>query len=196
VRVPRRVGAIRVTEANAREREAEAERARRAAEEAREAEIFLKALEATRAEWMGRFESAVAELSAECERIRELKDDVLAEIEPHVIELSLAIARRLVAKEIDEGRLEIRPLVEAVIRELREPGAAPVVEIAVHPDDHARLESTGGAPEIRGVRVLADPDVAPGVCAVTTEEGRIWSDLDSRVRAIRRALRPEIEVPE
>jgi flagellar biosynthesis/type III secretory pathway protein FliH len=194
VRIAGRVGAIRVGEANIRDRAAEADRARIAAEEAREAEIFLKALEATRSEWCGRFENVIGELSAECERIQKSRDEAITQMEPHVIDLALGISRRLVAREIAEGDLDIRPVVEAVIRELREPGSAPIIEIALHPDDLGHLDSTGGAPEIRGVRVNADAAVARGACVVTTAEGRIWSDLDSRVEAIGRALRPEGEV--
>jgi flagellar biosynthesis/type III secretory pathway protein FliH len=172
--------------------EAAAEAARRAEREAWEASVRRQAREDARAETAERFEEALRELAAERERLVVHQQETAARMEPHVVELALAIARRLVAEEIEEGRLDIRPVVETVLRELREPDSPAVVEVALDPDDYAVLAC--GTSSVDGVRIVADQTVPRGAVVVKTDAGRIWSDLDARVRTIRRALRDVTEV--
>lgn len=181
----------RVVRSGERDPVAAAERARLAEEEARLRAIREEAEETARNEMAARFETVLADLATEREKMRTLQDETLRRLEPHVADLALAIAQQLVAQEIDEGRIDILPAVETVLRELREPGSPTVLEIGLNPDDHAALGSRG--PE--GTRLTPNASVPRGACLVITDTGRIWSDLESRVRAVRLALRDAIEVP-
>jgi flagellar assembly protein FliH len=184
------IRSVRVLGSSREDPRAAAERARRAEEEARLQAVRDEAFATARSELRERFQETLADLATERDRLRDLRNEVVERLEPHVLDLAVAIARRLVAEEIAEGRFDVRPVVEQVLRELREPGAPTVLEVALNPDDFAVL----GAGTIDGVRVTADDTVPRAACVVTTDTERIWSDLETRVRNIRRALRDAVGV--
>jgi flagellar biosynthesis/type III secretory pathway protein FliH len=194
IRIPGRLVSVRVARSAEADPAVAREQARLAEEEAFRTQLRQEAREEAFRETAERFQGALDTLGAELQRLREHQDDLLRNLEPHLVELSLAIAGKLVARGIEEGVLEIRPVVEAVLRELREPGAPSVLEVALGPEDYASLGGPDGHPTIEGVHVVTDSSLPRGTCVVLTDAGRIRSDLESRLLSIRRSLRDLIVV--
>jgi flagellar biosynthesis/type III secretory pathway protein FliH len=181
---PRRVEAA-VFDADRRVREtvaAAAERARAvvAAAEAEREHILAAAREEGRRE--GEARAAATLLRAASER-----DRLLRESAPEVARLAVAVARKVLGRELaDPGAAvglaelalaEARPRREVVLRV--HPADAPVVR-----DSGGRLARALG----RAVEVREDPSVPPGGAVVDTEGGRIDAGIEAQLEVLSRAL--------
>lgn len=177
-----------VVEAMVRERLAEAGRARAVEfqqEQSRmrqEVDAERTAVEAERA--------ALASASAAVERaaaeLAGLRRRVLAEAERQVLELAVEMARTVLRQEVDAGRHDPAPIVQAALAQL--PPRAEVT-VRLHPSDFARYGSAA-AGEGR-LRVLADATVPAAGCRVECGQGVVEADPQRQLDEIRQTLLTE-----
>ena len=135
-------------------------------------------------------ESARAELSELGKRLRGILDS-LAEplqsldelIEQQLLELSLAIARQIIRREINIDPSQIVAVVREAVKVL--PAASNEVTLHLHPDDAAVLRNVTSEDERANAwHVVEDPAVAQGGCEVFTKSSHIDATLDHQIARV------------
>jgi flagellar biosynthesis/type III secretory pathway protein FliH len=117
------------------------------------------------------------ELAAErLEQERTRLHDEVAESGAHLV---VEITRRILRKELEEGRYDI----EAILRETLARSGVDREGCVVHlsPNDHARLE---GVPFRAGTRLEPDPMVSRGDLQISTRQGLFVREIDEILRAM------------
>ncbi len=115
------------------------------------------------------------------------REEALDEVPRAVAVLATAIARQLLAVELDAGRYDV----EAMVREtLAASGVGRgSCTVHLHPADASALESCSFR---AATKVEADEDVPRGHVHVTTPDGLVVRDLDAALDAIRERLLGEL----
>jgi flagellar assembly protein FliH len=135
---------------------------------------------------------AAEEQAAATERLAVLASEALTDahqfaraLEQQLVELALAVAAKVVAREVQADPTLVVGVVRDTLAELQE---ATVVRLRVHPDDHdlvaahwERLRQQRGAEQ--GL-LVADERVQRGGCVVETAIGRVDAQLDTRLAQV------------
>jgi flagellar assembly protein FliH len=129
-------------------------------------------------------------LSGAVAQVRELHEQVIHEVEPQVIELAIAVARRVLNEELLENPGHIVEIVKEAIRRIERTGA---VTIRVNPGLADVMSSLKGrSSEFQAAIMLdIDPTVpihGPIVIGATEE---VVTDIDEQIRVIMEELRSE-----
>lgn len=126
-----------------------------------------------------------AEVDALAARWHELVDGLVqpldsaeGELEASLLELTLALTKQLVRRELKTQPDEIIPVVREALNAL--PSAAREVVVRLHPDDAALVGSTLHSPG-SSWRIEEDGSVARGGCVVVSSTSRIDATLDRRI---------------
>lgn len=132
-----------------------------------------------------RLERLLGEMTALVEEARRRRDHALALAEEDVVKLALAVAERVVRREVAAGPAVTRAVLQDVLREMPGAGEGRVV-VRVHPDEHRLLADAdlGLLQGVEGpvqVQWRADPEVEPGGCIVEAELGSIDAGLETRL---------------
>ena len=135
---------------------------------------------------LGQARTALKKALAELDRLRA---DVLAQAEQDLVDLSLEIARKVLAQEIQAERYQIDPIVREALSQA--PSGQEAI-VRLNPADFARIEQAKGEDEQEGagnIRFLADPAVARASARVETAEGTVESNVESKLDDIGEVLR-------
>jgi flagellar assembly protein FliH len=133
-------------------------------------------------------------VEAAAEAIRNLRAEVIRTAEAQLVDLALAIAKKVLAQEIEGGRYKIEPLVQEALR------LAPArrdVLVHLNPQDLAQYQqapttgsnATGTGGPTGNVKLVADPAVRRAQCLVETAEGVISSQTADRLEAAAAAIK-------
>jgi flagellar biosynthesis/type III secretory pathway protein FliH len=185
----RRIEAV-VWDADRRVREmvaAAEEEARRivADAEAARAHALAEAIEGGRREGQARAAAALVVAASE-------RDRLLASAERQVVELALAVARKVLGRELAAGGEALVDLAAAAVAEAR---ARRDVVLRVSPADAATFRAADGtfaALSRVPVRIVEDPSIAQGGVIVETEAGRIDARIEAQLEAIAHAIEEAI----
>lgn len=129
------------------------------------------------------YRTACAEFESQRHRLH-------AEAEHGVIQLALAIARRVCALHIERNETAAAPIARRLIDMARH---AADVELRVHPVEYRALADLGkqsadpGA-EHRHIHVIADESVARGGCTLRTADSTIDASIETQLARIAEAL--------
>lgn len=131
---------------------------------------------------------AAQALELAAQRLDEAGDAARDEIAKMVVELSMEIAKSMLAVEIDEGRYDI----EKVVREaLSWSGVGRgACTVHLHPEDFARLQ---GIPFRAGTELEPDTGVDRGDVHVTTPRGLLVRELDDALESIHDRLLEDLQ---
>jgi flagellar biosynthesis/type III secretory pathway protein FliH len=157
-------------------------RATVAAAHASRERIVAEAAEAGRQEGLARAAGMLAATSRE-------RDRRLAAAEREVVTLALAVARKVLDREL-AGRAEA--VADLAARALEEARGRRDVLLRVNPADAVAVRAAEGrlsaillhAP----LAIREDPSVAPGAAVVETEAGRVDASIDTQLALLARAL--------
>lgn len=165
---------------------AEREAQWRAEAEAARREAYQQGLEEGRRQAAAQWDAALQRLARSLEEIAGCKPRLRLEAEREVVELALAIARRIVRRELHIDPEAVLGLVKAA---LAKAGQREITEVRVHPAHaepvRAHLERIG-APEALEVR--PDPSLEPGAVLVETARGLIDASVETQLDEIGRGL--------
>ncbi len=133
--------------------------------------------------------SATAALVSALQQTAGLTESVVHSAEQQIVQLAIDVARKVLMQEIQAGRYEIDPIVQAALSQV--PGRQEVV-VHLNPDDfeccgQARQGEQGDCPA--GVRFVADPSVRPAECLLQTPQGNVQSVVEEHLGEIAAALR-------
>jgi flagellar assembly protein FliH len=144
------------------------------------------------AEYRQQFADAVTALSAVAVQIDASRRQLEARALGEVIELAVAIARRVTKRQ---GEIDPDMLKANLIEAMRIVSHAADVRIAVHPQQKATLAAELPAlklqwPHLEHVELTEDPALAPGGCRVFTAHGMVDAALDEQLDRIVMDLLP------
>jgi len=127
-----------------------------------------------------------ARLTTTIDELTSLRTAMLHRSEMDIVRLALAIAERIVRREIRINRPVLLTMAQAAARKL---GENCLVTIQMHPDDLlAATHGRGPGPEEGPVRLTADTTVPLGGCLVQSAFGTIDVGMDAQMREIVREL--------
>ncbi len=115
-----------------------------------------------------------------------LRAEMIQRTERQVVQLAMAIAERMIRREISLDRSLLCAMARVALERLGDHASA---TIRLHPDDFADVTNVQGAewPNDQ-VKVVPDPMVSRGGCLVQSEFGFIDVDVAAQFRELSRAL--------
>lgn len=149
-------------------------------------EAFQRGVEEGRRQAAGQLEGEFGRLSRAIEEAAGYKARLRAQAERELVELALAIARRIVRRELHVDAEAVLGLAKAALEKasLRE-----VAAVRLHPAHAAPVRAhlaRIGAPQ--SIEVQEDPSLEPGAVVVETSRGIIDASLQSQLEEIGRGL--------
>ena len=115
---------------------------------------------------------------------------VLLEAEPKIIELVLAISRKIICDEVEERPAVVLGLVRGALERVRDQNQ---IIIHVSPEDYEfilqsrqLLQTVVGAE--RSLTLMADAVLGKGGCLIETSFGTVEAGIDTQLESIRRVL--------
>jgi len=162
------------------------ETARRDGYEQGYAEGRADAEEAVRQEWTGR----IAKAKALLEEAYRIKEQIIQEAEPFLVELSVAIAGKIIDRELERSPEWTIELIRKSLARRREQG---LVTLCVAPEQlsfvmAARDELEMAVDSQAELQIVPDPTVTDRGCVIRTSFGSIDARIDTQLEEIKQAL--------
>ena len=133
-----------------------------------------------------RGEAMLRRLSDTLSELTTLRATMIRQTEGQIVELALAVARRVLHREITLDRNLMIAIARVALDRL---GESAQVTVRLHPEEY---EATGAArvSEFAGSNVtfVPDPRVGRGGCRVESEMGLVDAGVDAQIQEIARAL--------
>jgi flagellar assembly protein FliH len=106
-----------------------------------------------------------------------------AEVEKTLLQLTLAVGKQLARRELRIDPAQVIAIIRESLQEL--PTAAREIRVQLHPDDAAIVRERLATPvSERAWTIVEDPTMARGGCVVRSENSRIDARLESRINSI------------
>ncbi len=123
------------------------------------------------------------------EQVGQLQVQLLKDAEQQLLQLSVDIAQKILAQEIQTQQYQIEPIVKEALQH-----APPRTDVVVHlhPDDYAQCEMARQAEtngQSGGITFLADPKVNRAESVLETSEGTVESRIDRHLEKIVEAFK-------
>jgi flagellar biosynthesis/type III secretory pathway protein FliH len=160
-------------------------------------EATRRGMEAGRAQYLKAVAESAGALRTAAEAMQKAREDFLTSLEPQVVRLAVAVARRILEREMQGDPDAIGRTVRKAITHLAD---RETMTLRLHPADleGLRKEKVKLLDEFDGVREItlqADENVRPGGCIVETDlltvDARIESQLEQIMSALERDASPE-----
>lgn len=133
-----------------------------------------------------RAEAILRRLGQTIDELEAMRGVILQQTERQVLQLALAIARRIVQREVTRDPEHIALLTQVALDRLSTEG---VITVRLNPDDYTKVvERRGSVWDGRHVTLVADPSIARGGCSVESDFGYIDASLDAQFDELTRAL--------
>ena len=133
-----------------------------------------------------RAEAMLRRLAHTLDELQVLRTDLIRRTEREVVELSLAIARRILQREVSLDHELMLAMARVALDRLADVATA---SIRLHPDDYAAaLGARGSAVASHGVQIVADPGVRRGGCVVQSEFGSVDVGITTQIDELTHAL--------
>jgi flagellar assembly protein FliH len=133
-----------------------------------------------------RGDAMVRRLGETLDELASLRQTLLQQSERQLVQLALALARRIVRRELAADEELLMALARVALDKLGEAGQA---TIRLHPDDFARAAARGADRwAVAHVTVVADSAVSRGGCLVESPFGFVDASIDAQFQELARAL--------
>ena len=122
-------------------------------------------------------------------KVRESKEKFFAEAEAEVIKLVLTISEKVIGKLAQE----YKEVILSIIQQAMERSLGDRIVIRLHPEDWKRIQTEEKVfkeklDKTKHLHFKEDDTIERGGCVVETEIGTIDAQLDTQLKAIRKAL--------
>jgi flagellar assembly protein FliH len=135
--------------------------------------------------------AANAELMRAIAGLSEMRAVIYKEAQADLLRLSMAIARRIVHRELLVSPDILQSIVSVVLEKL---DRQDVHRVRVHPAIAVRLDQDlKNVPHQRSIQVAPDPTLEPGGCIFETGRGNVDAGIDSQLAEIERGLADRLE---
>jgi flagellar assembly protein FliH len=153
-------------------------------------EGIRRGIEAGKTQFAQSVAESAAALKAAAEAIRFAREEFLNSLEPQVIELAGAIARRVLGRESEEDSELIGRTVRRALEHLVDQEGV-VIHLNPRDAEALRAQKIALLNEFEGLRqitVQSDPAIGPGGCVVETERVHVDARIDAQLEQIIEAL--------
>jgi flagellar assembly protein FliH len=134
-------------------------------------------------------EAVLSRVAETLQELTTLRRTIVRDAERDLVELSLAIAQRVVRREVFVDREVVLAIARVALERL---GEKQGVTVRLHPDDHAYAVARHGMQWAGGgIAVVADAEVPAGGCRVTSAGGTIDTGIDAQFAELARGMLPE-----
>lgn len=115
-----------------------------------------------------------------------LRNRIRRDTESELVQLSIAIAKRILRRELTVDADSMLGLVKAALEKVQ---ARDVCRIRVHPDHHATVNRyMDRIASVSGVEVLSDRSLLPGDVIVETKRGDLDASIETQLAEIERGF--------
>jgi len=119
-----------------------------------------------------------------------LKEEIIQEAEPKILDLSLLIAQKITIKQLENDPDIIKDMTKEALKNTRE---LEKIAINVHPRDFAYLQSAREELllELNGqveLSIFPDPTIKDGGCMIKTTNGTLDATIDTQLNELRHKL--------
>ncbi|HMM21557.1 MAG TPA: flagellar assembly protein FliH [Selenomonadales bacterium] len=160
---------------------------------------FNQGKEEGRQEGFSEVASTLEEAVGRAERLMALAQEeaaaMLTSAERQMVELSVAVARKILSREIEENPMAVLPIVQAALNRVRDQEQ---VSLRVNPEDYevvlqARRELQSLLKRESKLTIQADTNLKNGDCVIETPYGAIDARIDTQLELIKTALKDMVQ---
>jgi flagellar assembly protein FliH len=141
----------------------------------------------TRAEETGR--PVFEKLASSIAEIAKLRTKLRNETEKDLVTLALAIAKRILHREISLDPMAIQGIVRAALEKVQ---TREITEVRIYPGHEEVIRRCLSAIHATGIEVICDPALQPGDLTVATRRGDLQASIDTQLSEIERGLTDRI----
>lgn len=127
----------------------------------------------------------LGELTSALQDVTAVRNEMVRRSERQMVELALALARRIVNQELSVDRNVVLAMARSAIDRLVESAR---VTVRLHPQDYEATTHERTAPGRPNVTVTPDPQIAQGACRVESDMGVLEAGVDAQIQEFGRAL--------
>ena len=133
-----------------------------------------------------RGDAMLRRLTQTLEEMTDLRARMIRETEQQMVTLALAVARRVIQREISLDRDLLIAIARVALDRL---GDDAKISVRLNPDDHAATEAVRTAAWTgTHVTVAADPRVPRGGCRIESDFGALDAGVDAQIQELAHAL--------
>lgn len=132
-----------------------------------------------------RVQAMLGRLAQTIDDLAQVRREMIRQTERQMVQLALAVAKRIVRREIALDHDLTRTMARLALERL---GDSTAVTVRLHPDDLAAIGGVGADWDRPHVKVVADRDVARGGCLVESDFGCVDGSVEAQFQEIARAL--------
>lgn len=129
--------------------------------------------------------SMLDQLGRSIHELAEWKPRLRKEIEEDAVQLSLAIARRILRRELNIDPCALQGLIQVAFERM---GRQEITRVLVHPEHVAALRETLALLTTRQIEIAADGSREKGTLIFETTRGALDASIDSQLREIELGL--------
>lgn len=146
-----------------------------------------------RAEAQAQLQPLLERVARACQELAALRPRLREQAEADLVRLAVAIARRVVRRELTIDPQAIRGLIQAALNEL---AVREVSRVRVHPEFAQMVRSLlGEAGRENAIEVLADPAMERGGVLFETAHGNLDASVETQLAEIERGLTDRFRRP-
>jgi flagellar assembly protein FliH len=128
-------------------------------------------------------------------QLKNIRTATFQHIEKDVVELALAIARKVVCREIEMDREVVLCVAREALARIEDPGQ---IRIKMSPEDLQFInENSGNLSDVLGnidnVFLEAEENIQSGGCIIETNSGEIDARIENQIQAVEESFRKAIE---
>ena len=140
----------------------------------------------------GEVKKAFDQLGHAIEELAKMKRHLRQEAEHELVKLSLAVARRILYRELSTDPSSIEGIVHAALQKLQQREASKVrVWPAAVPAVRAALERIGSR---SGIEIVPDPGLATGAILFETSVGELDASIETQLQEIQRGFADRLAI--
>lgn len=136
------------------------------------------------------FSQACQTLNDAATKLNEFYDKIIIEHREGVAKLSVEIARKILARKVENGDYEIESIVNEAFKNT--PARHDVI-VHLNPEDHARCQKALQEDEQNsafvGIKFVSDPKIRRAECLLETPKGIVKSLIDENLERVHQALK-------
>lgn len=130
-------------------------------------------------------QAAVERLTRAIAEIAQVRPRLRNEAESDVVQLALAIARRVLRREMSIDESAMHALVKVAIEKLER---QEICRVYVHPDQAEAVQAGLKAQGVRGVEIISERSRAAGALIFETNRGKLDASVNAQLEEIERGL--------
>ena len=127
--------------------------------------------------------AAIGDVSSLRKRLRQ-------ETEKDLVLLALAIAKRILHREISVDPMAVQGLIRAALEKVQ---SRDITEIRIYPGHEEAIRRCLAAEHSTGIEVICDPSLHPGDIIVSTKRGDLQASVDTQLGEIERGLTDRLQ---